>query len=558
MFARVFVFRGAVTSYNLWIPHKHAKSERQTNLNCAKLPKIRKNHGDREGIDVVEITSQESLLEWLKDKDKEICVVLASRISLRVVPCRIGFVGEYLQKQSEPLILSSFNVNTLPWLLGSFPNRGEELKGVVIVYVNNDTFDIANAAAVVALSSAHIDIVYAVCDASTYATAYAAPSSVKEIWQEINLDILAYESGNSPKDIMRLPLWQETVPSEITENWSLLKSDLLSLNDNWQVWTDWYDDRLIGGTTPNGRPVIEELELKRVLISDEDWEKGPSHVNGLIAEMEAEYRPPAPPIEVPDQRPAIIEVEVGEDGKLHRRIPHAPEVRDKAQEESLREAWQAHRHQLDDLLAIQQGHNDPVLQSILSRYVDALGNVYESINIIAVGIHGERLKAQAKRADERYLEHIAGELEAMAIAHDLFVRQFPKWREHLDTAKEPASDETINVAIELPNSLSKTDIITSEVKEPLNDLAQDTLTSDPDFRLTLSNELLHSEENILAALLGWAVKHIKEAGGKRNKISFEKIAAIVTIMQNLPILLTQIWGWVEPVLNFVKRILGLS
>ena len=86
---------------------------------------------------------------------------------------------------------------------------------------------------------------------------------------------------------MALPLSD----NRISAKWAELKDVLLPFDQNWQVWMDWYEDRLRGTDHPNSRPLIEALELERVLIADEDWEQGPQHVNAMIAALEAKYRP---------------------------------------------------------------------------------------------------------------------------------------------------------------------------------------------------------------------------------------------------------------------------
>lgn len=52
-----------------------------------------------------------------------------------------------------------------------------------------------------------------------------------------------------------------------------------TIDEHWDVWTDWIDDRC------KGAPAIEALEVERALIANEEWEKGPRHVNGLIKRM---------------------------------------------------------------------------------------------------------------------------------------------------------------------------------------------------------------------------------------------------------------------------------
>ncbi|MEP5770618.1 hypothetical protein [Nisaea sp.] len=95
---------------------------------------------------------------------------------------------------------------------------------------------------------------------------------------------------------------------------------MLDLDPNWSVWTEWYEDRLRGADDPRSRPLIEELEVERALIPDDEWKKGAAHINALIAEIEAKYR-----TKVPEQKPGTGDDDVQHDSdtappEAHERI----------------------------------------------------------------------------------------------------------------------------------------------------------------------------------------------------------------------------------------------
>jgi len=76
------------------------------------------------------------------------------------------------------------------------------------------------------------------------------------------------------------PLWRNTErPERNSESWLKIRRRLLAEDENWQVWTDWYEARL------RGDPVDKWLELQRITIPYENWEQGPAVVNGRIAEL---------------------------------------------------------------------------------------------------------------------------------------------------------------------------------------------------------------------------------------------------------------------------------
>ena len=64
--------------------------------------------------------------------------------------------------------------------------------------------------------------------------------------------------------------------------WRSLKEALLSANEGWEVWTDWYEARLAGDAA---HPPIEALEIARATIADEIWKQGPSVVNAEIKRL---------------------------------------------------------------------------------------------------------------------------------------------------------------------------------------------------------------------------------------------------------------------------------
>ena len=74
------------------------------------------------------------------------------------------------------------------------------------------------------------------------------------------------------------PIWPKDSASQASRAWSDLKKVLPADEDCWE-WTRWYDDHFAG------RPPNQSLDFARVAIPDDDWERGPKHVNGIIAKL---------------------------------------------------------------------------------------------------------------------------------------------------------------------------------------------------------------------------------------------------------------------------------
>lgn len=525
---------------------------------------------------MTEITSREELREWLKGRDKQTCVAIAARIALRVVP----LLEKTAYKHSDVIILPSLYAISTSWFAGRRPNQ-EVGSAAALAAATSDAGRTAAAAYGVALtanSAARTAAPPTVFDSTGIVAANAAvytaltadtvavnAANILNVWQGISGDVTFLEEGQTVEALMERPLFLGDMDSELKKRWQSMKEALLSLDENWQVWTNWYEDRLVGGPRPNGRLVIEALERERVLIPDEDWKKGAAHVNALIAEMEKRYQVPEP--EDLKQRPAIVETEVREDGKLHRKNDEN-EITDADLQESLQEAWEAHKDHFEYFKSLNPGQNEPTLQRVLSAYEKAMGENYVDLKIIALGVHGQRLQELALRADDRFLENVASELSALAAAHTLFIPQFPKWRRYVANSEPAPSGEQLDAALKFAKEIKGyDDIIDEDVIEPTQELAADveeSLFADPDAKLLLSKELLNVNANILAGLMRPCLKYVRDCAGAVRKGSLngvekgsEELVRRTIGLGGLALVLSQIapdkFGWVKLVLDALKN-----
>jgi hypothetical protein len=73
-------------------------------------------------------------------------------------------------------------------------------------------------------------------------------------------------------------LWRQT-PDWAFDRWAQLERALLDLNEDWQVWTDWYEARLKGG------PADQVIEVARANIPKATWDalKAGTHVGPVAA-----------------------------------------------------------------------------------------------------------------------------------------------------------------------------------------------------------------------------------------------------------------------------------
>lgn len=265
---------------------------------------------------VVEFFDRESLSDWLDGHRSQVAIAIAARSALRVLPVILEYARTAGKRRFEVFALPMLRALSISRVAAAWPARGAE-----IANTSADATNIVMAAHAYASSSnasaAYLSAVNAIAEAAyaAYATiaaaraaADAADSAASAIdtwaWRALNADITFLRNDRPPAALMRLPLWVEGMPEVIQVKWNDNKLALLAFDEAWFVWTNWYDDILRGANHPNSRLEIEELEFARALIPDGTWERGPAHVNSLIAALEAEYRHKIPgPEEIGPQDP---------------------------------------------------------------------------------------------------------------------------------------------------------------------------------------------------------------------------------------------------------------
>jgi hypothetical protein len=106
------------------------------------------------------------------------------------------------------------------------------------------------------------------------------------LWTAVSIDATRVDEGATASVIADSPLWPERQPDRLPFLWQELKAALLAAKQDWDVWTDWYDDRL------DGRARNEERDLAYVRIEEALWAQGPAIVNAEIKKLIEE--PPQP------------------------------------------------------------------------------------------------------------------------------------------------------------------------------------------------------------------------------------------------------------------------
>jgi hypothetical protein len=279
------------------------------------------------------------------------------------------------------------------------------------------------------------------------------------LWRAASLDATRVEEGeevavmefrgNIPVTASRIagsPLWLQGQPDQLQSLWREMKARLHAANQDWQVWTNWYDNRL------DGRFRAEERELAYVHIDDALWHQGPAIVNaeikrriegisyGNLAEPKPRRRrkkepKPSPVPEIPPQRPAALEP-VWSNGILV--LPPTSAETD-GDPEALTSALKVLRQEIAELADDADGEANidkrPIayLRRNAERVPDHAPTQDELFRLAHVK---EFLEGYSKIVNEEWPDFLARRFYTLTLHFDRTVRQFPKWRAFVRNASK--------------------------------------------------------------------------------------------------------------------------
>jgi hypothetical protein len=136
----------------------------------------------------------------------------------------------------------------------------------------------ANSAAAAAAANPHAPgvataAVRAFVDAFVSADLSASDADAAA-WNQIRLDIEATQRDGVRK-LLEAPLWRQREPRWVRLAVESLQAALPG-DEDWDVWFDWYEQRLRGGSRG------EDYELVFASLPQEEWDKGPAAANAWI------------------------------------------------------------------------------------------------------------------------------------------------------------------------------------------------------------------------------------------------------------------------------------
>lgn len=249
---------------------------------------------------IMESTSPTELLAWLQRQRLEVLTAITARAALRIFPIiynnEVG-INEQFEKTA---IFPAFRNINLSWCVARYGISGKKvahaLRTVDALGVNLDG-DINQILAEDVLQTSIVTIRAALEDKNTEIASFQAYNTCRisalinsrtyfdAIFANINVEKEFIDNGGTAALLCDGPIWLSSMPEDMRTKWLSLKNSLLQIGSDWDVWTDWYDDRL------SGVPANGALEIaKYTEIAEDAWESGPRVVNPLIGELIERYK----------------------------------------------------------------------------------------------------------------------------------------------------------------------------------------------------------------------------------------------------------------------------
>ncbi len=238
---------------------------------------------------------------WLREQSAEHVIAIAVRTMLRGVPfvARAARKGDNAKDACVFLTLTSavFRAHALARIASKYPARANELNAVAHVAAARNaaaaaaahvadiralghsafTFVIAGAAADAALAApAPPDAAPVATSVYGHLATFLAASAAADpgTRMRIHADVLALRELGADS-LADLPLLPERPPDWWQGDWERLNAALPD-DEDWDVWIDWYKERLRGGSRG------EAYELVFASAPQEVWDKSSAAANAWI------------------------------------------------------------------------------------------------------------------------------------------------------------------------------------------------------------------------------------------------------------------------------------
>jgi len=242
--------------------------------------------------------------DWLLEQPPDIAVSLASRSALRAavtlfepdVKSEIGLPDALL------IVLRAVAISRL---ISLYPEDREMLHGPAQAAVEAaqplvETFAEPTAANAVLAAVHAVNAAISFDESSGDFASQAVAASLEAVDPDapargafLNAladDLNRMQNSLRAHDLAQLALWDRgRLYNVFSRTWDDLKAPLIVLKEDWEVWTDWYEDRLFG------RPQMDDsLEFARVALPEDLWRRGPAAVNSEIRHLQELFEKDGP------------------------------------------------------------------------------------------------------------------------------------------------------------------------------------------------------------------------------------------------------------------------
>ena len=277
---------------------------------------------------------------------------------------------------------------------------------------------------------------------------------------------------------------------------------------------------------------------------------------------------------LPDPLPSPISFEI-RDGAVHK-APHSTPAPPDERRAGAESAWTALKELLADLAESSAGRNHPRIGRVLDRCRSALGDEFQQMDVIMLGVHASRIDQIAQRADDILMSEDAANLVAFNAQLGLLLGQFPEWSEYVRGiddrfGSDEAEQKAVSDASEAIRSMRENapDLLAPDATDALIELEEvATHETDvdgpgafapPNSRRSYLRANRNLFLNISSVLSNFAQKTIKKEIEKHLKtMIISAFSAASTWLIALATGLPAEFGWLTGIVTYLARIRGTS
>ncbi|HTC06894.1 MAG TPA: hypothetical protein VK749_26075 [Xanthobacteraceae bacterium] len=416
---------------------------------------------------------EEAVKTWLEGQSNDVTVVFAARAALRVAALA-SYAGWPTtgERPSNDAVLRMFRAVSTAWAVAAYPGHRRELNEAAqtTFAAQRDTrgpapIQAAKSACATASGAAHFreSAALAIQHALDAAGSMGREAFVS-LLQSLATDASLLSDRFSPVTLAFSQLWPGNVPDWIMDFWKELRASLAVADEDWEVWTDWYEDRLYG------RTANQNAEIARVTIENQIWE-GPiksvnAHIKTLLEEREifdsaiGEKNDSLPdPNEIPKQAPAGSQFAANSEGLIDV-IPRRP-VADDLQ----RQLYEEVRYKARALSEL--GHNQLAgLSEPVARFLAAAPDRIQGASITQLWSRGNTLRHRLKAHDTAMdsadpmdpailSRSVAELLRDLVDTYNVFIAGDPTGRELDQVRLGPQERQQADVALDLAETIAE-------------------------------------------------------------------------------------------------------